>query len=373
LATDDGVTALGTGSLVSFSAGALSGYAELAADRYYVEIGSGVDAGKFRLVDSAGSAVAIATSSGGTTAGTDWIAIADGTYNTGRGLTITFQGNGSYAPATLTNGAANAYYDVTHTVQSPRSASLTVNGLSISRGRNVGLNDVVEDLTFDLKGTGNAQVTVGQNSDAVVKNVKTLLGKVNDLMSYIKSKTEPQVDQAASTAEKTVYKQGPLTDDWTFRSLRRNLANDLLSNYSGAATPFEYSAGALSRLADVGLRLADDGLSFELSNESALRSALSSDFQAVADLFGHVMDRVESRVAPYLDGSSAIIATSQDSIDKQVGQVQYRIQGTEARLRVKEEALRKQFQGLQAQLVDWQYQYQSMQSFLLGSLYDSQS
>jgi flagellar hook-associated protein 2 len=366
LADDEGVTAFGTGDLVTFTAGDLVGQSALDAGQYYVEIGSGANAGKFRLVDGDGDAVAIASSSGGATSTTDWIAISDGAYDTGRGLTITFQGNGTYDPVTRTNGAARVSYDNVNAISSPLDAQFTVNGLSVSRSSNTGLDDVVDGVTFNLSSVGSSEVNVAYDASQIVTKVKTLVTKMNDLIKYIRAKTEPSVSSEQTDSEQTIYTRGTLGGDWGLRTLRRNLVSDLLGEYSDAADD------APSHIYDVGITLntTGDELAFSLSDQNALESALETDYQSVADLFGYFMDKLEDRVSPYLDGEYAILASTQSSLDTQIEQIEDRIENAEDRLKLKEQALRTQYEGLASQLTDWTNQYSLMQSYntLLSSL-----
>ncbi len=369
LASDNGVTSFGIANLLSFTGGELNGQVDLSPGRYYVEIGSADHANQFRLVDANGDAVAIASSNGGTMATTDWIDISDGIYDTGRGLTLSFAGGGTYTPTTIGSNAANVSYD-TAILQSPRDATLTVNGLSMNRGGNVGLTDIIQGLSLNLHAPGNSKIGVTRDSDAVMTGARTLVNKVNDLLAYIRTKTEPQLDQSSSVnSAQPIYKQAPLSSDWTLRGLRRNLTFDLLSTYSGAAP------GAPSTLADIGITLDDDAegsLAFEVSNQSALESALSQDFEGVSDLFDHILGQLEQRLATYLDGDNAYIASSQNGIDDQVDQIDHLIESAQARLARREESLRKQFFGYQAQIMSMQYESQSMQTLMFGSLYNQQ-
>lgn len=246
-------------------------------------------------------------------------------------------------------------------VQAAQNASLTVNGVGVTRQRNTGLNDVVTGLTFDLKAEGSSQVTVAKDNADVVTRVKTLIGAVNDLASHLKLKTEPQLD-ATVTGKNPTYKPAPLGRDLNLRSLRFNLSSDLLGYYGGAAS------GAPRSLADLGITLGSDNRSFELSDESALTAELTDDFQGVADLLDHILGQVETRAARYLDGTDAIITATESGVDDEIELVNTRIATVEARLKQREESLRKQLYEFQAQLISMQYQYQSTQAAMYGSL-----
>lgn len=368
LATDNGASRFATGALATFTSGDLSGQAELAADRYHVEIGSGANANKFRLLDSNGDVVSIANTSGGTdsTSGDYWLDINDGIYDTGRGLTITFQG-GSYTTTAFGQDTASTYYDPNRATQSPRNALLTVNGLEISRPANAGLNDVIDNLSLDLKTTGQAQVSIGNDNEAVVDNMKTVIGAMNDLLGFIKTKTDASVDaEASALSDNPVYSRGALTGDRGLTRLRRELAGDMFTQFADAAD------NAPKDLADLGITLSENGLSFEFSNKGALTSALDRDFQAVADLLDNVLGRIENRLNPYLDGDNGAVTVTQNGIDRKIEEIDSRVESAESRLKSKEDALRRQFQAFQTQIFEWQQQGQQVQAFVYGSLLNQQ-
>jgi flagellar hook-associated protein 2 len=367
LATTQGVTAFGTtDSLVSFASGPLSGENALGAGRHTVEIGSGSNANKFRLLDENGDVVAIAGSSGGTTATTDWIDISDGTYDTGRGLTINFQGSGAYAATTFGTNAASAYFDPLRTTQSARDASLSINGLSIRSSQNGSLSNLVQGLTFNLLSTGATQITVDNDHEAITSGVNSFITKVNDLLGYIKAKTDAQKDESASTAEKAVYTRGPLAGDSSLTSLRRWIVNDILTEWTGAED------GAPSRLSDLGIELADDGLTFEIADASKLENALTEDFDGVVGLFDNVMDQLDQRLAAQLDGDYAILTTSKANVEEQIEDVDERISSAEELLEASENALRIQYESMQALLFEMEYQNQQIQLTLAGTLFNQQ-
>jgi flagellar hook protein FlgE len=96
------VTGFGTSSTVTN---------ELPSDTYYVEIQGTAGAQQFRVVDSNGNAVSIAGVNGtASTSGWQSVTSEEGqTYDTGRGLTITF-GSGTLTDGTLGAGAASVQY-----------------------------------------------------------------------------------------------------------------------------------------------------------------------------------------------------------------------------------------------------------------------
>ncbi len=90
-----------------------SGQKELGSGTYYVEVRDNGGTWEFRLVDEDGQAVSIASVNDASTFTSGWqslSAVAGQTYDTGRGLTITF-GTGTFTEGWRGNGAASVRYD----------------------------------------------------------------------------------------------------------------------------------------------------------------------------------------------------------------------------------------------------------------------
>lgn len=269
--------------------------------------------------------------------------------NTGTDAAITFTDN--------TNGGNGLGLNQ---IQEAKNALLKVNGLDVTRQSNNNLTDIVKGLTFNLKETGSTQVTIAKSDKELVNKVKTVLENFNDLISHLKLKTEPQLD-ATSTSKNPTYTPAPLGRDFNMRTLRFNLSSDLLSAYTAA------QSGAPRTLGEIGITVGDDNISFELSDEDELTSAVGDSFEQVAKLLNFALGKVESRADSYLDGDTSIIESSQDSIDDQIELLDTQIDSYKTRLTKREEVLRKQFYEMQAQLINMQYDFQATQAAIFGS------
>ncbi|MCB0209141.1 MAG: flagellar filament capping protein FliD [Anaerolineae bacterium] len=245
-------------------------------------------------------------------------------------------------------------------IQEAKNAELKVNGLDITRQSNDNLSDIVDGLTFNLKETGTTQVTIAKDDSDLVNKLKTVLENLNALTSHLKLKTEPQLDATATSTNPT-YIPAPLGRDFNMRTLRFNLSSDLLSGYTAA------QSGAPRTLSEIGITVGSDNISFELSDKDELTSAVSDNFEQVAELLNFTLGKVESRADNYLDGDIGIIETSQDSIDDQIELIDTQIDSYKTRLTKREEVLRKQFYEMQSQLINMQYDFQATQAAIYGS------
>lgn len=99
-----------------------SGQKELGTGTYYVEVRDNGGTWQFRLVDEDGQAISIATTTDPDSFTSNWQNLDDvagTTYDTGRGLTISF-GSGPYTAGMRGAGAASVYYEA-------QGAEITVN------------------------------------------------------------------------------------------------------------------------------------------------------------------------------------------------------------------------------------------------------
>jgi flagellar hook-associated protein 2 len=239
-------------------------------------------------------------------------------------------------------------------------ASLTVNGVTMTRSKNTGLNDVIAGLSLDLTSEDTTRISVAKDDSDVTEKVNTMLESLNDVLKHLKLKTEPQLDDAAND-DKPTYKPAPLGRDSTMRSLRFDLSSDLLSIFSGA------TAGDPNDISDIGITVNSEDFTFSLTDSGDLKSALDDDFDAVKGLLDHVLGKMESRIDTYLDGTSAYITVATDDLDDRMDLLDTRIDSYEDRLNAREQALRLQYYELQGQLLEMQYGFQQTQA-AMGSL-----
>lgn len=284
-------------------------------------------------------------------------------------LVLTSKNSGEDAVMTISQANGNIGKDLglikpddsLNVAQEAKNALLTVNGVTIERQKNNALDDIIDGLTFNLEQAGSTKAKIQKDSTDVVKQVNTLLDAYNDLVKHLKLKTEPQLDEAA-TGNNPTYTAAPLGRDLNMKSLRFNLSSDLLSAYSSAAS------GAPRILSDLGITIGDDGISFELSEQEDLTDAIDENFEDVSAMLSHILDKVETRMASYLDDDDAIIETTQDSNEERMDVLDDQIDSYESRLTRREETLRKQYYALQAQIINMNYQFQSTQATMYGSV-----
>lgn len=131
-ASSNNVNGTAAGAVSTFATGSVHGdNGELGTDRYFVEFRKNGSDYQFRLVDSNGQAIAISDSSDGTGSLTNsWQTVTEGTtWDTGRGLTITFTSSTfdeSTMAATMPTDITSPSSNVANVDYTPQGAAITV-------------------------------------------------------------------------------------------------------------------------------------------------------------------------------------------------------------------------------------------------------
>ena len=167
----------------------------------------------------------------------------------------------------------------------------TSRSIAISSSTNT-LSTVVQGLSIDLKTTSADPITVsvGSDTDSIVAAVNTFISSFNTAVSRIDAQTQYNSD---------TNQGGPLLGDSTALSLRSSLFSTLQSNAQGVS-------GQYQSLLDVGVKIGDGGT--VSLDETKFRAALSTDFNAVANLFSaRVQVDDQYTTVPGSDGSVKVL------------------------------------------------------------------
>lgn len=369
------------------------GQTEPGSGSYSVEVQNNNGTCQFRLVDSEGRALSIdnAGESGtAMTAGWQRLSWVTGTtFNTGRGLTITF-GGGPYTVGSRGAGAASVTYtaqgasievsssdslaeirdlinaatyaegngvqasildralilgatstgaqhliaasdragtvlqslgvlssgSLKTTLQAATNASFTVNGLTVSRSRNTGLDDVIQGVSLGLvkEGAGaGASVTVKPDTSAITNKISAMLQKCNTLMDYLHSKLAVTKNETTNT-----YTRGGLAGETIFQRLRQNLVTALRGKMP------EASSTSMDELADLGIGL-DSSLHFSITDSAKLQAGIESNLAGVVALLDNRMTALTATLAPFIKPTSGALDTRITALDKRSVQIDSRI------------------------------------------------
>ncbi|MBL8446162.1 MAG: flagellar filament capping protein FliD [Zoogloeaceae bacterium] len=234
----------------------------------------------------------------------------------------------NYLPTDTTTAS-----DPVYGVQAAGNASLEVDGIAVSRSKNV-IDDVIDGVTLNLKSAPSAAttLTIADDKSGAKSAIEGFVTSFNNLVATIKSLTayDAEKDTAAT-----------LTGDATTRSVQNQLRDLLTTSISGLP-------GA-TRLGEIGITLTSTG-TLSIDSEK-LQAALNDPTEDVGSLFAGtdsvdgLAKRVSDRIDSFLDADGLIssrtdgINSSLKFLSKQEDAFNLRLEKIEARYRAQFTAL----------------------------------
>jgi len=194
-----------------------------------------------------------------------------------------------------------------------RDAAFSLDGIALRRPTNT-VGDALTGVTLALKKDGDAAttLTISRDTPATVEAVTKFVQAYNDVAGTIRRQSTLAAGASAASAP-------VLLGDSTLRRVQDELVQSVMSRVSGAAAA---GGAALSSLADVGVKLGQDG-SLSLDG-TALTAALEKDPNAVARLF----TRGGSATDPAITYFSSTSATRDGDYGVQITAPAMQAQGT---------------------------------------------
>jgi len=362
--TDASVTGFGTGTVEE-------GLTQLGSGDYYVEFRQNDSVWQFRVVDASGDAVAVKYADGtsGTTTGwQDFSDVAGTTFDTGRGLTITFDAEptaskfiGDAGTPKVTYTAQGAAITVEET-DSLADIKSEINAATYADGNGVQASIVDNYLVLTAAEAGAAYAIVGEDSVGTVLQTLELFDGSGAVMHELQAATDATL-VINSTLTVTRSRNTGLTDvidgvtlnllqegttDLTVStdlSAAQSKVSELLSKFndvmsylrsktgltetssgSSSSNP-TYSRGALAgdsmftslrytlhnvvlarydhgSLQDLGIGVNGNTLALEITDQDELTDALSNDMDTVRALLEEVGEALNDLLDPYVESDT---------------------------------------------------------------------
>lgn len=239
---------------------------------------------------------------------------------------------------TIPDTAGFVYSDITQNANL-LNAKIQFNGLNFQRNTN-SISDLVNGVTFNLKSVMQASdttvnVAVATDNANIKSKVESFISKFNDVYVFMDEKRKRNFGD-----------KGVFTGDSNVSSILETFTSNLSSQISGI------SAGDLSYLSQIGITFnSTTGLS--ISNSTLFDNNLTdkiSQVEAVFNSTSGIANILYNKVNPYL-GAAGYLATSKKSLDDNVTYMETKITAMKKRIDKRAEMMRKQYEGLQSQLV----------------------
>lgn len=232
--------------------------------------------------------------------------------------------------------------------QAAADASVTVNGVAISRSTNT-IDDVIPGMTFDLLGptTGAVAVQLNRDSSGLKEKVQSLVTAYNNMVSDFGILTGP-----ASDDEEDIY-SGALRGDSTVRSVLSQIRQVFFGESQTAGE-------SITNLRDMGVSVDKDGV--VTLDETTLDEALANNFEEVVSaLAGRTTEEVDGETVirqglgaemasrlRALMGPTGIILGQSNSAESQVTRYEEQLEKLETRMEGILERYTKQFAAMES-------------------------
>ena len=241
----------------------------------------------------------------------------------------------------------------TATIQQAQDAQFDVNGIQdITRASNKGIDDVVDNVTFDLKDTGDTTIEISPDLDKASSAVQKFVDQYNSSMGFISDK----LNYNSSTDD-----AGVLQGDGTLMRLSSNVRQKVMDRVN--------SGNSYEHLSVVGIEIDETGtMSFD---ETKFQEALEEDPTQVRELFnadsdsGDSFDGVATRLDSYLDTLTSTTGTIPDTVDyyeDQISDIDDEIDNLRDDMQNKKDRLEAKFTNMETSLSSMQNQMSWMQS-----------
>jgi len=240
--------------------------------------------------------------------------------------------------ATSPDTAGYVYADITQEANL-LNAKIQFNGLNFQRNTNA-VSDMVTGVTFNLKSVMQAtdttvNVSVATDNAAIKAKVDSFITKFNDLYVFMDEKSKRNFGD-----------KGIFTNDSNTSSILNFFTSNLSSKISGIAE------GDLSYLSQIGITF-NSATGLAISNATLFDNNVTDKIDQVAALFNStsgIANSVYNKINPYL-GAAGYLATSKKALDDNVTYMETKITAMKKRIDKRAELMRKQYEGLQMQMV----------------------
>lgn len=241
-----------------------------------------------------------------------------------------------------------------NTLNQATDAQFAIDGIngSITRSSNT-VSDVMSGVTFDLKSTGNATITVGVDAATTELALEELVEKYNEIVEFINegNKTE-RID---SGVDSTVI-FGPLAST--------SVDDGFLSAIRSAISSSSTSGSSVNIFADLGITTERDGtLKFDADTFSEALGNEPGSVESILTNFGETLGAVDGTIAQYTR-FKGLFDDIMDSNDRSVLSLNEQIARAEKDMTAKEDSLIKRFSRLESLIGQLQSQQNQLASIL---------
>lgn len=277
-----------------------------------------------------------------------------------------------YADMIIEDTAVREGFVPKHQIQEGRDAIAYIDGVKVQRDDNV-IDDAVKGVKFELRGSGEQEVTVTVERDyeKITQKIVELIQKYNELLEFINEQTKVVSTGRLSEG----VESGVLTGDITIMGLKNKLQTIMMN-------PYPTDKGReLSLLAQIGISMGATGSSWgsikggylQLDEErfissfekypDTIKQLFGSDTNNDAIVDNGVAFALEKNLKAYSDPRNGIITYRIKNTDTKIRDQQVRIDDWNEHLEEYRKKLEKDFTLMQEALRELEQQQKSLENF----------
>ena len=263
----------------------------------------------------------------------------------GANNTISITGSTGWEGFNFRPSSASADTNSWVSQQAATSASVDVNGLTITSQSNT-ISDAVSGLSINLLKASSAGTTINVTQD----NTSSITSALNAFVTAYNTAASSMKSMGAYNA--TTKVAGALQGDAVLRSAQAQVSRLVTA---------KYGSGDVQTLSDLGISLQKDG-TLKLDS-TKLNKAIENDFAAVTDMVAAVGNGFKTGLNSLIDSTGTVTSAS-ESANRMVKELQKRQAAMQDRLDKIEERYVKQFSALDTMIAGFNQTSSSLASML---------
>lgn len=263
----------------------------------------------------------------------------------GANNTISITGSTGWEGFNFRPSSASADTNSWVSQQAATSASVDVNGLTITSQSNT-ISDAVSGLSINLLKASSAGTTINVTQD----NTSSITSALNAFVTAYNTAASSMKSMGAYNA--TTKVAGALQGDAVLRSAQAQVSRLVTA---------KYGTGDLQTLSDLGISLQKDG-TLKLDS-TKLNKAIENDFAAVSEMVSAVGTGFKTGLNSLINSSGSVTSAT-ESANRLVKELQKRQEAMQDRLDKIEERYVKQFSALDTMIAGFNQTSSSLASML---------
>lgn len=254
----------------------------------------------------------------------------------------------------LTNFNGNTDFTNSQRLQEASDAHFTYNGVEIQRSSNT-IEDLIPGVTITLNSTGKSNVSISNDIDSIIENIKKFVSDYNQMMSNL---------QSLIAYDKDTGNVGLFQGNTDFRMLERIFSNDLFSTFYTSKQEKRdhngqtYTINVTYSLADLGFSINRNGmLSFD---EDKFKEMYNKNSDIVENLITTAFTKVKNDFSRYATEDNSVLNLLSQQLKDEKKSYEERIESLNKYLDEKYNTMALQFSKYDEMINSFNTQSQSL-------------